>query len=228
MSSLVNELNNLDFSTLIGGPIQAAVQAQNKAAIAQVQFIQEVGLIKNVNGDATLAMVDFSYSEENNNNAGNTAATSSGNGSGSGNNSGSDSEGGSGSDSEGGSGSGSSSSETSNDDSSITRTIRVPLLTMLNVPSLRIEEMTIDFNAKLTSVETASTETNASANASLSIAYGKVASLKASAAYQKKSTSGSQVDKTYSMVIHVRVVSDDIPAGLDRVLSLLEGAAVVS
>ena len=36
MSSLVNELNNLDFSTLIGGPIQAAVQAQNKAAIAQV------------------------------------------------------------------------------------------------------------------------------------------------------------------------------------------------
>ena len=220
MSSLVNELNNLDFSTLIGGPIQAAVQAQNKAAIAQVQFIQEVGLIKNVNGDATLAMVDFSYSEENNNNAGNTAATSSGNGSGSGNNSGSDSE--------GGSGSGSSSSETSNDDSSITRTIRVPLLTMLNVPSLRIEEMTIDFNAKLTSVETASTETNASANASLSIAYGKVASLKASAAYQKKSTSGSQVDKTYSMVIHVRVVSDDIPAGLDRVLSLLEGAAVVS
>ena len=36
MADLANELNSLDFGTLIGGPLQAAITAQNDAALAQV------------------------------------------------------------------------------------------------------------------------------------------------------------------------------------------------
>lgn len=179
MANLVNELNSLDFSTLIGGPIQAAVTAQNNASLSQVQFIREVGLVTGSDNTKELNMVEFTYTDT---------------------------------------------SETT----PVSRTLRVPVLAMLNVPSLRIEEMTIDFNAKLTSVETKNVETSASGNANLSLSYGKLASLKASASYQKKTTTGSQVDKTYSMVIHVKVVNDDLPAGLDRMLSLIEGNSTLS
>ncbi len=179
MANLVNELNSLDFSTLIGGPIQAAVTAQNNASLSQVQFIREVGLVTGSDNTTELNMVEFTYRDT---------------------------------------------SETT----PVSRTLRVPVLAMLNVPSLRIEEMTIDFNAKLTSVETKNVETSASGNANLSLSYGKLASLKASASYQKKTTTGSQVDKTYSMVIHVKVVNDDLPAGLDRMLSLIEGNSTLS
>ena len=34
-TNFVNELNSLDFSKYIGGPMQAAVDAQNSAAMAQ-------------------------------------------------------------------------------------------------------------------------------------------------------------------------------------------------
>ena len=43
MSNLVQELNSLDFSVYIGGPLQAAVDAQHAASMSQVNFIQQVG-----------------------------------------------------------------------------------------------------------------------------------------------------------------------------------------
>ena len=43
MPDLVAELNSLDFSVYIGGPLQAAIQAQNAASMATVNFIKEVG-----------------------------------------------------------------------------------------------------------------------------------------------------------------------------------------
>ena len=47
------ELASLDFANLIGGPINAVVEAQAKAAITTANFIQEVGFdekgeVKNV------------------------------------------------------------------------------------------------------------------------------------------------------------------------------------
>lgn len=44
MADLVNELNNLDFAAYISGPMQAAVEAQNIASFAQVDFIKPSGL----------------------------------------------------------------------------------------------------------------------------------------------------------------------------------------
>lgn len=168
---IADELSSMDFGSLIGGPIQAAVEAQNSASIAQINFIKEVGLDE----DNKVIPVDFTYTNGN-----------------------------------------------------ITRTISVPLISMLNIPSIRIDEMTIDFNAKLTSVETNNVSSQFDTSATLSASYMKIVSLKASASYQKKTSSTSQVEKTYSMVIHVRVVNDELPAGLDRLLTILEDATEVT
>lgn len=99
--------------------------------------------------------------------------------------------------------------------------IMVPFLTMLTIPALRIDEVVIDFNAKLTSTETSNVSNEFAANASLAINY-KIVNFKASASYKRTSTRGMNVEKTYNLGIHVRAVNDELPAGLDRVLTMLE------
>ncbi|XGA81411.1 DUF2589 domain-containing protein [Halomonas sp. CH40] len=46
MAQLVEELNSLDFGVYIGGPLQAAIQAQQASSMAAVDFLQEVGFKK--------------------------------------------------------------------------------------------------------------------------------------------------------------------------------------
>lgn len=194
MSNLVAELNSLDFSVYIGGPLQAAVQAQNAASMAQVNFIQSVGFEDDPASTPStplpkkLRYVDFNYKKSVPN-----------------------------------------PDFDSNDPVSPTNqkfidsevTIAVPFLTTLSIPALRIEEVTIDFNAKLTSTETSSLSSEFAASAELGIDY-KVVNFKASASYKRTSNSGSTVEKTYNMGVHVKAVNDEIPAGLDRVLTMLE------
>ena len=40
--NLVSELNNIDFAKMIGGPLQAAIQAQAASAVSTVNFIKAV------------------------------------------------------------------------------------------------------------------------------------------------------------------------------------------
>ncbi len=170
MADLVNELNNLDFAAYISGPMQAAVEAQNTASFAQVDFIKTIGF------DGTdVRSTTFTYTSKN---------------------------------SEG--------VETR-------KTLTVPILTMVNVPSLRIDDMSIDFNAKLNSLETKDVKQsiNVSTEAGLNL---KRFNFKISAAYKRDSTTSSRVERTYSMNVHVHVVNDELPAGLDRILSILENA----
>ena len=114
MSNLVAELNSLDFSVYIGGPLQAAVQAQNAASMAQVNFIQSVGFEDGATPSAPkqLRYVDFNYKKSVPNPTYNPNAT------------------------------------TAPDNIKFLEKeveIKVPFLTMLSIPSIRIEEMTIDF-----------------------------------------------------------------------------------
>lgn len=103
--------------------------------------------------------------------------------------------------------------------------LTVPLLTMLPIPNLRIEDVTIDFNAKLTSSDTTSSEatdtvsTEASGGANWGVA--KV-EFKASYSHQSKNNQTSKVDRTYSLGVRVHAVQDQMPAGLDRLLNILE------
>jgi hypothetical protein len=198
MANLVQELNSLDFSVYIGGPLQAAVQAQHAASMSQVSFIKEVGF---ENDGADLRYVDFNFQKSvPNPHYGKTPQQLQDEGL----------------------------PPTTNVASAFLPSqvnIRVPFLTMLTIPALRIEELTIDFNAKLTSTETSNVSSEFAASAELGIKY-KIVNFKASASYKRTSTRGTSVEKTYNLGVKVTAVNDEIPAGLDRILTMLEDSIV--
>lgn len=112
-----------------------------------------------------------------------------------------------------------------------TMMLEVPILTMLPIPFIRIEETTIDFNAKINSVEESKTDSSLKVDASLdaTVKYPPLfavasVNLKVSTAYQKNTSSGSKVDRTYSMAVHIRAVQDEMPAGMEKMLGILEDA----
>ncbi|QQZ28038.1 DUF2589 domain-containing protein [Thiothrix subterranea] len=67
-TDLVSELNNIDFAKMIGGPLQAAIQAQTASAIATVNFIKDLGFKpvdpEEPDGAKELVMTDFSYKKK--------------------------------------------------------------------------------------------------------------------------------------------------------------------
>lgn len=193
MADLVAELNSLDFGVYIGGPLQAAIQAQNAAAMATVNFIKEVGFEPEVGGvPGSIRYVNFKFKRQIPNPAFDPEAAVS----------------------------------TSNSPTTLADTeVDVPLLAMLPIPNLRVDELKIDFNAKLTSVETANVSSEFAASAELGINY-KVVNFKASASYKRTSSRGTSVEKTYNLGVQVTAVSDELPEGLDRILTLLEDSIV--
>jgi hypothetical protein len=195
MPNLVQELNSLDFNVYIGGPLQAAVQAQHAASMSQVNFIKEVGFDPTTND---LRYVAFKYKKSlPNPHFGKTPAQLA-----------------------------AENLPPNTDTASQTIVenfqIDTPFLTMLTIPALRIDEMTIDFNAKLTSTETKNVSSEFAASADLAIKY-KIVNFKASASYKRTSSSGVSTERTYNLGVRVRAVNDEIPAGLDRILTMLEG-----
>ncbi len=103
----------------------------------------------------------------------------------------------------------------------------VPILTMLPIPFIRIQETTIDFHAKLNSVEFSKTDTDLGIKADLTVKQGwpgGSAKLNVSVSYQRKTSEGVTVDRTYSMDVHIKAVQEELPAGLDRILGILESA----
>ena len=50
-TDFTSELNNIDFKKMIGGPLQAAVDAQVASALATVDFIQKVGFTQPLGTD---------------------------------------------------------------------------------------------------------------------------------------------------------------------------------
>ena len=193
MPNLVQELNSLDFSVYIGGPLQAAVQAQHAASMSQVNFIKEVGFEKDSSGNITdLRYVDFNYKKKAPNPAFDSSLPA---------------------------------GPTNEPFIDAEVNISVPFLTMLTIPALRIETLTIDFNAKLTSTETSNVSSEFAASAELGINY-KLVNFKASASYKRTASSGTSVEKTYNLGVRVHAVNDEIPAGLDRILTMLEDSIV--
>jgi hypothetical protein len=200
MSNLVQELNSLDFSVYIGGPLQAAVDAQHSASMSQVDFIQKVAFSNTGTASAPvyeLRYVNFSYKKSvPNPHFGKTTTQLAAEGL----------------------------SPTTNVTDrflSVDVDLKVPFMTMLTIPALRIDEVTIDFNAKLTSVETRNVSNEFAANAEVSGRIWKV-KFKASASYKRTSSSTSTTERTYNLGVRVRAVNDELPAGLERILNILE------
>ena len=105
--------------------------------------------------------------------------------------------------------------------------LTVPILTMLPIPFIRVEETTIDFNAKINSVQESTTTSSHDLNTSLSAkgGWGPVSvKLSASYSYKKSTSASSKTERTYSLAIHVRAVQDELPAGTEKLLGILENA----
>jgi len=102
----------------------------------------------------------------------------------------------------------------------VQKNLKVPLLSMVTIPSLRIETVDVNFNAKLNSVESRNVSNKLGINASARGGFGPV-KFKVSASYQRSSSTGVKVEKQYTMNVKVKATQDEMPAGLEMILNLL-------
>ena len=115
--------------------------------------------------------------------------------------------------------------------------LSVPTLTIVPIPFIRIDEMTIDFTANISQSETKETEAekeerkkkehnfNASVRAgwgalSASVGYGFKASC--SSTHKSSQKQGSKYNAEYTMNVYLRAVQDEMPTGMTKMLNLLE------
>lgn len=191
------ELGDIDFENLIGGPLNACVTAQTNASVATVNFIKEVGFQKidpaDPNSEEEIRMVDFTHKRKVLNPAYDATKD----------------PGGSGTDSDG---------NTKYNDETVE--LKVPFISLLNVPSLRIETCDIDFNVKLNSTYTKNVTNSIGIDASVSGGFWAV-KFKVTASYRRSSSTGVKVEKQYTMGVKVKATNDEMPAGLERVLGIL-------
>jgi len=209
------ELSSIDFESMLGGPLVAVIKAQAQAAISTVNFIKEVGFKQPTQqqiagGDTTTSepiYVTFKYPKELAPYQPAIPAVAA--------------------------------DPTATPPvlaqpavASVpavyqTQELQVPILTMLPIPFIRIEETTIDFNAKINQVEYQKTDTSLQVDASLEAKAGWMwgsAKLKVSTSYKSATQQGNNVERTYSMAVHIRAVQDQMPAGMEKLLGILEGA----
>ena len=169
------ELSSLDFSNLVGGPLNAVVEAQAKSAITTANFIKEVGFDK----DGKVVNVDFTYNRKNDN--------------------GSDQE----------------------------FTLTLPFITMLPIPYVSVSHAEVEFNAKITSITESKTDStfNQVVDASVGGNYWFVsAKVNSKTSYQKTSSSSDKEERSFDMRVRVEAKNIDMPAGTERILTLLENS----
>ena len=106
--------------------------------------------------------------------------------------------------------------------------IQVPLLTMVPIPFIKIENADIDFNVKINSVSSQSSDsvTNTKVNSDFRYGFFARASINASVSNQSSRSSSEEVKKDYSLNIKVHAVQDDMPAGVSRILDMLEDSII--
>ncbi|MEE9441924.1 MAG: DUF2589 domain-containing protein [candidate division Zixibacteria bacterium] len=203
------ELSSIDFESMLGGPLSAVIHAQAQAAMTTVNFIKEVGFKKKSTEEAAGGdtgteepiYVSFKYPKELSPYQPAVPA---------------------------------------NPDATPpilaipeakavyeTQVLQVPILTILPIPFIRIDLTTIDFNAKINSVEYRKTNTRLKVDASLEAKAGWLfgsAKLKVSTSFQRTTQQGNTVNRTYSLAIHIKAVQDEMPAGMEKILGILEGA----
>ncbi|EMD9439735.1 MULTISPECIES: DUF2589 domain-containing protein [Burkholderia] len=176
-------LNGIDYSALIGGPLQAAITAQAMAAKSTYEFIDKVGLTTDTDGVKQAVNVTFLYQK----------------------------------------------------DGQMVKLI-VPLLTIVPVPLILVDEVTIQFKANINAAASSTSEESKSeAIAGELSAQGKIgwgpfslsAQMKASYSSKKdsKATQDSRYSVEYTQDVFVHASQAGVPAGLATVLNILSSAA---
>lgn len=169
--AVAGELQSLPFSSLIGGPLNAAIDAQAKAAWSSVKFIQAIGF----DDSGNVQNISFTATKDGSNSV-----------------------------------------------------ITVPLLTIVPIPFIRIDDMTIDFKASITSSKEKEDKTSSSSTKDVKFSAGAKylffsASLEGSISSKKdsSSTQGSKYSVETTIDVHVHAVQDELPAGLSKMLDIL-------
>ena len=107
-------------------------------------------------------------------------------------------------------------------------TLSVPILTLLPIPFIQVEEATIRFSAKLLSVTYSELLSNKTAGGTVTAKTGGMfswyGSAQISANYASKSIqrSGAETKDSYGLDVYVKVSQAEMPAGMDKMLSILE------
>lgn len=171
MPDLQNNLATIPFFALIGGPMNAAIEAQASAAKSTVDFIKTVGF----DDKNKVNNVIFKYGE-----------------------------------------------------GEVEQTLKVPLLTIVPIPFIRIDDMTINFKASMSqsteTEDTTSTSTTKEAKISGSASYWFVKVKMSGSVSSKKDSTSTQNSKyavEYTIDVNVHAVQDDMPAGMAKILNIL-------
>jgi hypothetical protein len=167
------QLNNIPFECLIGGPLTAAVKAQGLAAKETMSFIESVGF-----KDGKLRSVEFKYNRLIKN----------------------------------------AKAETETEEVSI----QVPLLTLVPIPFIRINDMNINFKAKINANSKVESSENAKLTGGVSYWFYKV-NFEGGISSKSDSTASRHSDYSveYTMDVNVHATQDSMPAGLQVVLNKL-------
>ena len=110
--------------------------------------------------------------------------------------------------------------------------LKVPLLTMVPIPYIRVDDATIDFNVKINSVQETKTSSDLTYGGKTEAHAGYNGfrfktgiKLSASISNQRKSNTSDTVTRDYSLNIHVHAKQDDMPAGVEHLLDLISDAS---
>ena len=168
---VTSELQAIPFGSLIGGPLDAAIEAQARAAMSSVNFIKSVGFDESGKVNTVSFVVRKGDAET---------------------------------------------------------TIQVPLLTIVPVPFIRIDDMTIDFKANISSTRETEDKTKESRQGGVKVqasARYLIAKASLEASFSSKKDSESTKNSRYSvettMDVHVHAVQDALPGGLAKMLNIL-------
>ncbi len=192
MSRAVRELRQIPFGYLIGAPLKASIEAQALAAKTTIEFIEKVGFIP-ADTDQDMLFIDETKDAD----AGEVRNVTF-----------------------------SYKKIDENEDEKEVE-LTVPILAIVPIPYIRLEEVNIDFTAKLNDTIQHTTKTSFKLDSSVS---GKFKSwwspisleFRTSMSYETARATAAKYTRDYTMNVAVRAVQDDMPAGLSRVLDLLE------
>lgn len=196
MTRAVQELSQIPFSELIGAPMTASIEAQALAAQSTVEFIQKIGF----KTDQDLEPENMLFEDMNADaDAGDLRYVTF-------------------------------RYEKLDENDDETRfSLTVPLLSIVPIPNLQIDEVSIDFSAKLTDKIVRTTKSGFQLQTDATGKYGGFwspvkASFRVSATYSRQSAVASMAQREYRMEVQVRASQAPMPAGMSRVLDILEDA----
>lgn len=180
--SIANQFKGLPMKSLIGGPLQAACDAQVQLAKAETNFINEVGLQEakgsdgKANGELITRTVNFTATRPATLPTGEIIEE--------------------------------------------TISINAPVLAIVPIPALLVDEVDIRFNMEVKNSFEEKTDTSASASLKASVGWGPFSvNITGSVSSHKEST--RKTDNSAKYDVHVHAKQMDAPEGLMRILDHL-------